>query len=358
MCCRPTPAACAPSTASFALVAQRRHHRAHGAVAGSAHALLPRQARGGPALFVADRIDTLHRALAAEGLAGQFHPSYTRMVPAHHMVEVRLVGCPDPDPTYTRFFTPARDALPADLDEIGRRYIGAARRRGRRVAAHLEREIAPAAPIGVCFSGGVDSGAVFLVTYHVMRRLGLSPARLKAFTLNLGEGPTCEQARAFLTRSAWRSSSRRLRADPSELDLDETLRVLEDYKPLDVECAAVGLLLPRHPRALSRLALPGRRRRRRREPEGLPDRGEPRADDSQRRQQPDALPGGLGRRQDQALADLQRRPEPRLRAHLRAGAPLRVRGLQPVHAAGGDRGRRRDSVRGADAATTCRRCTA
>ena len=31
----------------------------------------------------------------------------------------------DPDPTYTRFFTPMRGALPPDLDEIGRRYIGA-----------------------------------------------------------------------------------------------------------------------------------------------------------------------------------------------------------------------------------------
>ena len=79
----------------------------------------------GPALFVADRIDTLQSALAAEGLANQFHPSYTRMVPAHHVVELRLVGCPDPDPTYTRFFTPERGALPPDLDVIGERYIGA-----------------------------------------------------------------------------------------------------------------------------------------------------------------------------------------------------------------------------------------
>src|SRR5678815_2394071 len=71
----------------------------------------------GPALFVADRIDTLHRALAAEGLAGQFHPSYTRMVPAHYLVDLALVGCPDPDPTYTRFFTPGRATIPADLDE-------------------------------------------------------------------------------------------------------------------------------------------------------------------------------------------------------------------------------------------------
>src|SRR5207244_8539266 len=78
----------------------------------------------GPALIVADRIDTIFEWLKSESLEGQFHPSYTRMVPAHHVVEIQLVGCPDPDPTYTRFFTPERDSLPADLEEIGRRYIG------------------------------------------------------------------------------------------------------------------------------------------------------------------------------------------------------------------------------------------
>jgi len=43
-------------------------------------------------------------------------------------------------------------------------------------------------PIGVCFSGGIDSGAVFLTTYHVMRKLGLNLSRLKAFTLSFGNG--------------------------------------------------------------------------------------------------------------------------------------------------------------------------
>ena len=79
----------------------------------------------GPALIVADRMDALHAQLQREGLADQFHPSYTRMVPAHYVVEIQLIGCPDPDPTYTRYFTPERDSLPADLDEIGRRYVGA-----------------------------------------------------------------------------------------------------------------------------------------------------------------------------------------------------------------------------------------
>ena len=198
----------------------------------------------GPALFVADRIDTLHAALAAEGLDGQFHPSYTRMVPAHHVITLQLVGCPDPDPTYTRFFTPERDALPADLDEIGRRYIGAL---ADEVAKFLRRvdRVAAGAPVGVCFSGGIDSGAVFVVTEHVMRQLGMAPTRLKAFTLNLGEGPDLLQARAFLSALDMEFYLEEIDAEPSALDLDETLRVLEDYKPLDVECASVGLLLHR-----------------------------------------------------------------------------------------------------------------
>src|SRR5690349_12455345 len=54
----------------------------------------------GPALYVADRIDTLHHALVADGLDAQFHPSYTRMAPAHHIVELALIGCPDPSPSY------------------------------------------------------------------------------------------------------------------------------------------------------------------------------------------------------------------------------------------------------------------
>ena len=148
----------------------------------------------GPALLVADRIDALHRALDEAGLADQFHPSYTRMIPAHYVVDLTLIGCPDPDPTYTRFFTPSRGSLSADLDEIGRRYIGAlADECARWLRTIDERE-----PIGVSFSGGIDSGSVFLVLYHSMLRLGLAPARLKAFVLNLGGGPDVDQARAFL----------------------------------------------------------------------------------------------------------------------------------------------------------------
>ncbi len=211
--------------------------------------LAKRQA--GPALFVADRIDRLHQALAAEGLDGQFHPSYTRMIPAHHVVELRLVGCPDPDPTYTRFFTPERGALPADLDEIGRRYITALVGETSQWLQALDAR-SPGAPIGVCFSGGVDSGAVFLAVYHAMLNLGMSPARLKAFVLNLGDGPDVDQARAFLSRLDLSMFLEEIEASPTDLDATAAISVLEDYKPLDVECAAMGLLLCRGIRARHR----------------------------------------------------------------------------------------------------------
>ena len=199
----------------------------------------------GPALIVADRIDALHAQLEREGLAGQFHPSYTRMVPAHHLLELQLIGCPDPDPTYTRFFTPQRNTLPTDHDEIVRRYIGAL---ADEIAKWL-RAIPAQEPIGVCFSGGIDSGAVFVTTYHVLRKLGLSPSRLKAFTLNFGNGPDLQQARQFLDQLGLGLFLEPIEADLDTLNVAETIRVLEDYKPLDVECASMGLTLCRGIRA-------------------------------------------------------------------------------------------------------------
>jgi asparagine synthase (glutamine-hydrolysing) len=193
----------------------------------------------GPALLVADRIDTVHHALEEAGLASQFHPSYTRMIPAHYVVDLTLIGCPDPDPTYMRFFTPARATLAPDPDQIGRQYIGAMATECAKWLRSLdERE-----PIGVAFSGGIDSGSVFLVLYHVMLRLGLSPARLKAFVLNLGDGPDIEQARTFLNHVGLSLFLEEIACSPEELDIEDTLRVLEDYKELDVQCAAMGLRL-------------------------------------------------------------------------------------------------------------------
>src|SRR5262249_34028157 len=127
----------------------------------------------GPALIASDRIDAIHARLAAEGLAGQFHPTYSRMVPAHHVVEVRLAGCAAPDAGYTRFFAPERATGPADPAERGARYVGELQ---REIAAWLE-SVPERGPVGVCFPGGVDSGAVFLAAYHAIGKLGTNPGR-------------------------------------------------------------------------------------------------------------------------------------------------------------------------------------
>ena len=195
--------------------------------------------REGPALIVAPRIDAIFTWLKSEGLDKQFHPSYTRMVPAHHVVELQLIGCPDPDPTYTRFFTPACGTLPSDLDFIGRTYIAAL---AEEISKWLQA-IPTQEPIGVSFSGGIDSGSVFLATYHVMRKLGMSPARLKAFVLDLGDGPDLVQARSFLERLDLSLFLESIEVEASTLDVNATIRVVEDYKSLDIESATMALAL-------------------------------------------------------------------------------------------------------------------
>ncbi|MDL2716870.1 MAG: asparagine synthase-related protein [Acidobacteriota bacterium] len=193
----------------------------------------------GPYLVVADRIDAVHDWLKAHGHGDQFHPSYTRMVPAHHVVTLRLIGCPDPAPSYVRTFTPARNVLPQDLDEIGRLYVGSL---ADEIAKWVET-IPECEPIGVAFSGGIDSGAVFLVTHHVLRSLGMSPARLKAFTLSAGNGPDLPQARRFLDALDLGFFLEAIDVDPASLNPRETVRLIEDYKPRDVESATMALAL-------------------------------------------------------------------------------------------------------------------
>jgi len=195
----------------------------------------------GPVLITAHRIDTIYQWLKSEGIDGQFHPSYTRMVPAHHVVEIQLIGCPDPDPVYTRFFTPPMGTLPPDPARIGEAYIGAL---ADEIAQWLRR-LPSEAPVGACFSGGIDSGSVFLTTYSVMQKLGMSPARLKAFVLDLGNGPDVEQARNFLDRMGLGLFLEPVQVDPSSLDAKQTIRVVEDYKALDVESATMAMALCR-----------------------------------------------------------------------------------------------------------------
>jgi len=194
----------------------------------------------GPALIVAERIDEIAAELTRRGWEGQFHPSYSRMVPAHHVTTLRLVGCPDPNPVHQRFFDPPRGVLPRDLDVIGRQYIEA-------IYGELRRWLSvqdPAAPIGIPFSGGIDSGAILLCLYKLLLNEGQSPARLKAFTLSVdGEGQDARQARDFLARTNLEMLGEIVDVSSSALDPLRAVDVIEDYKPLDVDCAAVNLAL-------------------------------------------------------------------------------------------------------------------
>lgn len=200
----------------------------------------------GPCLIVAERIEELAQWLRQEGLDDQFHPSYTRMVPAHHITEIALLGCPDPNPKLTRYFDPARNRWSTDINDIGQRYIGALADECQKWLDTIDRSDRRS-PIGVMFSGGIDSGALFLVLYHLLLRRGQSPARLKAFTLSVrnGEGlsPDAQQAAQFLNDVDLGLFLEVIDVAPEALDVRETIRVIEDYKPLDVECAAMGLQL-------------------------------------------------------------------------------------------------------------------
>lgn len=200
----------------------------------------------GPLLVLSDRIDAIREVLEAEGRGDQFHPSYTRMVPAHHVTTLRLIGCPDPSPTHRRFFDPPRGIHPPDLDLIGERYVSALLREVRTWLAAQD----PAAPIGVAFSGGVDSGLVLLALHQVMLEAGQAPTRLKAFTLAVdGKGRDLEQAREFLARTRLEMLHEPIEVEAAAVDPFAAVEVIEDYKPLDVECAAVMLALARGIRA-------------------------------------------------------------------------------------------------------------
>ena len=191
----------------------------------------------GPCLIVAERMEQLRAALAEEGLEDQFHPSYTRMVPAHYVVEIALIGCPDPNPVNTRFFTPERNVLGTDLDEIGERYI-------RQLTEEMDKwldTVNEDAPLGVLFSGGIDSGAVLIVLRHLLLRRGQAPNRLKAFTLNVaGTSADASQAKQFVDETDMSLFLEVVDVAQEDVNFKETIKVIEDYKPLDVQSATMA----------------------------------------------------------------------------------------------------------------------
>ncbi len=195
----------------------------------------------GPCLVVAERIDIIYQYLKKEGLDDQFHPSYTRMVPAHYLTKIELLGCPDPNPSYDRFFTPKiNNYTKFSIEEVGEIYI---RTLYQEIKKWLQYR-AKSGPIGVSFSAGIDSGSVFLLTYHALRELGQNPARLKAFTLSVeGVNEDLAQARKFLDNLNLAMFLEAVEISASELDWKKAIEVVEDYKPLDIQSATMNYAL-------------------------------------------------------------------------------------------------------------------
>ena len=193
----------------------------------------------GPFLVVADRMDRIFEWCREQRIAWQFEPAYTRMVPAHYIVELDQVGCPDPAPRYQRFFDPAIAHGSPDLEEAGAAYVSAASVALKRWLAGLPAE----EPIAVAFSGGIDSTAVLLLARQACAELGQSPDRIRAFTLDFGGGEDAAQAERTVHALGLQRQWERIHASPESVDLEAAIRVIEDYQPLDVECAATSLCL-------------------------------------------------------------------------------------------------------------------
>jgi asparagine synthase (glutamine-hydrolysing) len=193
----------------------------------------------GPFLITADRIDTLYEWCREQKIGWQFDPMYTRMVPAHHLIEIDQIGCPDPAPRVHRFFDPSPDSGSTDIEEVGAAYVGAAYEALKGWLTTLPE----AEPIAIAFSGGIDSTSVLLLARKALTELGRNPNLLRAFTLDLGGGKDAAQAEVVMAELGLSEHWETVRVPADRIDLAEAIRVIEDYHPLDVQCAAVALCL-------------------------------------------------------------------------------------------------------------------
>jgi asparagine synthase (glutamine-hydrolysing) len=198
-------------------------------------------------------MDRIFEWCREQRIAWQFEPAYTRMVPAHYLVELDQVGCPDPAPRYRRFFDPLVGRGATDMRDAGAAYVDAAYRalKGWMATAGVDE------PIAVAFSGGLDSTATLLLARHACAELGRNPDLVRAFTLDFGGGEDAAQAARAARELGLGSTWERIDASPAEYDLEAAIKLIEDYQPLDVECAATAICLLRRIRqrypALTRL---------------------------------------------------------------------------------------------------------
>lgn len=195
-------------------------------------------------VFVSDRIETIMKAIRnEERLQGvEFHFTYTRMVPAHTLVELCFSETGYQHTRQTRFLEPIEQ--PSDIRTIGEAY-------GRAVYEAVKgfiEQVPEQETIGIPLSGGADSGMVYVLANVAYRELGKDPAKLKAITLKLGQGGT-DTAQAqrlvqmlshhgFPTTQQWNILEIPAHELPS---LEEVVEGIEDYKTFhDLQDATVS----------------------------------------------------------------------------------------------------------------------
>jgi asparagine synthase (glutamine-hydrolysing) len=105
--------------------------------------------------------------------------------------------------------------------------------------------VPPDQMIGVAFSGGIDSTATLLMARHAAAALGRDSSQVRAFTLDLGGGADAAQAERAVRALGIERDWERVFVSPDEYDLEGAVRLIEDYHPLDVECAATAMCLLR-----------------------------------------------------------------------------------------------------------------
>lgn len=193
----------------------------------------------GPFLIVSDRIDRIFHWCREHKIGWQFDPLYTRMVPAHYLLEIDQIGCPDPAPRAHRFFDPPIETAAPAVEECGVAYIRAALEALKRWLSGVPE----GEPIAVAFSGGIDSTSVLLLARLALQEIGRDPSCLRAFTLDLGGGADRKQAESVVKQLGLEDQWEPIQRDPASVNLEEAIRVIEDYHPLDVQCAAMGLCL-------------------------------------------------------------------------------------------------------------------
>jgi asparagine synthase (glutamine-hydrolysing) len=89
---------------------------------------------------------------------------------------------------------------------------------------------------------------VLLLARRAFQELGRSADHVRAFTLDFGGGQDAAQAETVVHDLGLERSWERVTVRPEDYDLEEAIRVIEDYHPLDVECAAAALCLLREVR--------------------------------------------------------------------------------------------------------------